>query len=186
MGYWKLVETTEEAQTLRDIATRDLPAENASEILYGILGCDDLFDRFSKARKQHPAWDVSSLVVNAVAEIYFTGSDPCAITTPEVVEILRDIVDNRKGDKRDYFYVLAKIGNTDQAMDAFAHWLDIRKQDRPDWKLSRDPNGYDFIAMNGSGSMFRLSAIDDYVVEIDPANADMYSTLFEASPAPVR
>lgn len=184
MGYWKLVGTVEEAETLRDIATRDVPAGNASEILYGVLGCDDLFDRLSKARKQHPAWDVSSLVVNSIAEIYFTGTDPRRIANDEVVEILRDVVDSRKGDhRRDYFHVLAQIGNADEAMDRFAHWLEIRRQDRPNWQISKDQNGYDFIALNGGGDMFRLSAIDDYVMEIDPANRDMYVHLFDSSPA---
>jgi hypothetical protein len=183
MGHWKLPTKVEEAETLRDIASRDLSAESASEVLYGILGSDDLFDRISKARKTHPRWDVSSLVVNAIAEIYFTGDDAHNIASADVVEILRVIVDNRVGDKRDIFYTLATIRNADAAMDRFAHWLEIRPQHRSNWEIAKDPNGFDYITRNTVGNMFRLSAIDDFVMEVADCNLGMYTPAFEAKAA---
>jgi hypothetical protein len=181
MGHWKLPKTVEEAETLRDIVYRVLPAENASETLYGVLGSDDLFDRISKARKAHPWWDVGSLVVNAVAEIYFTADDAQEIASAEVAAILRDIVDSRVGDKRDIFYTLQTIHNADQALDRFAHWLEIRPQDRSNWEVARDPNGFDWIARNSGGDMFRLSAIDDFVMEIGFFNAEIYLPVFKTA-----
>jgi len=183
MGHWKLPNTVGDAETLRDIIAHGLPAQNASEVLYGVLGSDDLFDRLSKARKMHPSWDVAPLVVNAIAEIYFTGSNPADFASADTVEILRGLVDGHAADHRDIFFRLAKIENADQAMDSFAHWLEIRRQDRAHWDVARDPNGYDFIARNGEWTMFRLSAIDDYAMEIDPANADIYSALFATTPS---
>lgn len=186
MGHWKLIDNSSEAEALRDLVSRGIPAEFASEQLYGLIGSDDLYDRLSKARKRHPSSDVSSLVVNAIAETYFTGSDPLRFTPPETVDILRDIVEARKADKRDYFFELAVIRNFSQAIDRFAHWLEIRPQDRSRWVFARDPNGYDFIARNERGEMFRLSAIDDYVLEIDPANNALYDPMFATTPAPGR
>jgi hypothetical protein len=181
MGVWKLPNTVSEAETLKDLVSHDLPAEAASEILYGLLGGDDLFDRLSKARKAHPRWDVSSLVVNAIAEIYFTGSDPHSYASAEVVSVLREIVENRVGDKRDIFYALATIKNADEAFDRFAHWLEIKPQHRSNWEISRDPNGFDFVARNNKAEMYRLSALDDFVMEIDESNVDLYITQFQTA-----
>jgi hypothetical protein len=184
MGHWKLPNTVSEAETLRDIVSRDLSAESASEVLYGILGSDDLFDRISKARKAHPRWDVGSLVVNVIAEIYFTGDDAHRIASADVVAILRDIVESRVGDKRDTFYDLAKIRNSDEALDRFSYWLEIRPQHRSNWEVVRDPNGFDFIARNKVGNMFRLSSLDDFVMEIADCNVEYYRPAFETSLAP--
>jgi hypothetical protein len=181
MGHWKLPNTVSEAETLRDIVARDLSGESASEVLYGLLGSDDLFDRISKARKAYPRWDVSSLVVNAIAEIYFTGDDAHNIAPAEVVTILRDIVDSRVGDKRDMFYVLEKFHNADEAMDRFAYWLEIRPQHRANWEVARDPNGFDWVVRNQVGNMFRLSAIDDFVMEIADCNAEIYLPVFKSA-----
>lgn len=181
MGHWKLPNTVSEAETLRDIVSRDLSAESASEVLYGLLGSDDLFDRISKARKAYPRWDVGSLVVNAIAEIYFTSDDAHRIASADVVTVLRDIVDSRLGDKRDMFFVLQKIGNADEAKDRFAYWLEIRPQHLSNWEVVRDPNGFDWIARNNVGNMFRLSAIDDFVMEIAECNAELYIPVFETA-----
>lgn len=186
MGHWKLIDNLSEAEALRDLVSRGIPAEFASEQLYGLIGSDDLYDRLSKARKKHPSSDVSSLVVNAVAEIYFTGSEPERFTSREAVDVLRDIVETRKADRRDYFFVLADIQNFSQAIDRFSHWLEIRPQDKWKWAFARDSNGYDFVARNERGEMFRLSAIDDYALEIDPANNWLYDPMFATSPAPSR
>ncbi len=184
MGHWKLPNTVSDAETLRDIVGRDLPAENASEVLYGIFGSDDLFDRISKARKAHPCWDVGSLVVNALAEIYFTADDATEIASAEVAAILREIVNSRVGDKRDIFYALQTIHNADQALDRFSHWLEIRPQDRSNWEVVRDPNGFDWVARDKGGEMFRLSAIDDFVMEIGFFNAEIYLPVFKSALAP--
>lgn len=181
MGHWKLPHTVSEAETLRDIVSRDLPAYSASEVLYGILGSDDLFDRISKARKAYPYGDVSSLVVNAVAEIYFTGDYAPEMASEEVVAVLRDIVSSRIGEERDVFHHIAKIRSADEAMDRFAHWLEIRPQDRSNWEVARDPNGYDWVIRNNGGDMFRLSAIDDFVMEIGGFNAELYIPVFETA-----
>lgn len=181
MGHWKLPNTVSDAETLRDIVARDLPAENASEALYGVLGSDDLFDRISHARRFHPEADVGCLVVNAIAEIYFTGDDAHNIASADAVKVLRDIVDARVGDKRDVFYHLEKIPDAEVALNRFAHYLEIRPQHRSNWEVARDPNGFDWVARNNVGNMFRLSALDDFVMEIADCNAEIYLPLFESA-----
>ncbi|NTF23590.1 hypothetical protein G6L37_35035 [Agrobacterium rubi] len=186
MGHWSLPNKASDANILRNVISGGISARDASDILYDILGSDTLFDRLDKAIRKHPDSDVSSLVVNAVAEIYFTGIATDELATTPAGEILRDIVDSRTAGKHDVFFLIAKIQNEVKALDRFAHWLEIDRADRSNWDISRDPNGYDFIARNEAGTLFRLSAIDDYVVEIDASNAEIYATLFDAAPAPAR
>lgn len=178
MGIWKLPKTKSEAEELRDVLSRGLRADEASDTLYGVLGSDDLFDRISAARKAHPSWDVRSLVVNAVTEIYFTGQPASEIASAETVDILRHIVDITYDNKRDVFFDLAKARSADEAISHAAWALEINKKDIDKWSVVRDHQNLDFIVLGPEGSLHRVNAFDGVVMDIDDSNRGIYEPLF--------
>lgn len=151
MGHWALPDTSSDARMLSNLVAQGIPAGTACEVLYDLIGSDLLFDRLDKIAKKSPATDVAPLVSNAIAEIYFTGTDPREFASEAAIEILRGIADVGSTDQQDAFFSITKIKNEVRALDRFAHWLEIDRADCPDWSVSRDPNGQDFIARNAKG-----------------------------------
>lgn len=183
MGIWKLPKTAGEAEQLKDILSQKLRADQAMDVLYGVLGSDDLFDRLSSAKKAHPGWDVRSLVVNAVAEIYFTGQASSEIASPITIDILRDIVDVRYEDNSDIFFAIAKASNSEDAMAHAAWALEIKSKDFDKWTMVRDHQNLDFIALGPAGDLYRVNASDGLVMDIDAEHADSYRELFHSAPS---
>lgn len=72
-GTWARPDTPESITKLRDVMSKPLPlgpdATNATEILYDIVGDDQLFDRLAAAAEKDPAADARPLVQDRLEEL---------------------------------------------------------------------------------------------------------------------
>ncbi|MFA6572461.1 MAG: hypothetical protein WCT77_14630 [Bacteroidota bacterium] len=63
MGTWALPQTKKQAETLKQLMTKPLPAKEAVEKLYNLLGDDCLFDEISNLREEEgDSYDLRSTV----------------------------------------------------------------------------------------------------------------------------
>lgn len=70
-GTWSVPATEKIALQLKHIMASPLPAKDATNKLYDILGDDDLFDRIDDAKNKDPSisGDVRGLIKNKLAQI---------------------------------------------------------------------------------------------------------------------
>lgn len=72
-GTWSLPETPEQEEKLREILSQELivgaDATNATELLYDLIGDDQLFDTLGEIAQDDPNTDVRQVVIDRLAEL---------------------------------------------------------------------------------------------------------------------
>ena len=179
MGTSKLPKDESEAGCLIDLCLAPIEAREADDLLASVfLEDSNLSKALLHARRSDGRADVRSLVVNSVASLYFTGMPPESIASAEAASLLRGRVGTWERSEDDIFFALARVRTKQNAEASFAEALDLSQDEVSTWLVARDPNGYDFVARDAGGRTFRLSAIYDYVVQVHPANVEMYDPVF--------
>ena len=62
-GTWSIPDTPEKVRELKDLMKQELPADEAQDKIYGILGDDELFDDIAEMEEKDPKADVRGISV---------------------------------------------------------------------------------------------------------------------------
>ena len=68
-GTWSIPDTPEKVKELKDLMAQELPAEEAQDKIYGLLGDDELFDSIDAMAKKDPTADVRGMIVRRLDDL---------------------------------------------------------------------------------------------------------------------
>lgn len=91
-GTWSSPNTVERAQQLAQLMRKPIRVAVASDVLYDLIGDDDLFDHFYEAEKDGPDTDVRSLVADKLQEWLKNLEGWRDRWDPQAVKILQQLV----------------------------------------------------------------------------------------------
>jgi hypothetical protein len=93
MGTWSTPSSKEQALELQKLMSKPLIAKNATDLLYDLMGNDELFDALDSIADNHPDSDVRVVVENKLIEWLNNLDDFREEWEPEAVEILHKLAD---------------------------------------------------------------------------------------------
>ncbi len=91
-GTWSSPNTVKRAQQLAQLMQKPIRVENASDVLYNLIGDDGLFDDFYEAEKDGPDTDVRFLVASKLQEWLKDLEGWRDPWDPQAVKILQQLV----------------------------------------------------------------------------------------------
>jgi len=68
-GTWSIPDTPEKVKELKDLMQQELPADEAQDKMYGILGDDELFDDIAEMAEKDPKADVRGMIVRRLDDL---------------------------------------------------------------------------------------------------------------------
>ena len=68
-GTWSIPDTPEKVRELKDLMKQELPADEAQDKIYGILGDDELFDDIAEMEEKDPKADVRGMIVRRLDDL---------------------------------------------------------------------------------------------------------------------
>jgi len=68
-GTWSIPDTPEKVKELKDLMAQELPAEEAQDKIYGLLGDDELFDDINSMIDKDPKADVRGMIVRRLDDL---------------------------------------------------------------------------------------------------------------------
>lgn len=68
-GTWSIPDTPEKVRELKDLMSQELPADEAQDKIYGILGDDELFDDIAEMEEKDPKADVRGMIVRRLDDL---------------------------------------------------------------------------------------------------------------------
>jgi hypothetical protein len=68
-GTWSIPDTPEKVRELKDLMSKELPADEAQDKIYGILGDDELFDAIAEMEEKDPKADVRGMIVRRLDDL---------------------------------------------------------------------------------------------------------------------
>ena len=68
-GTWSIPDTPEKVKELKDLMKQELPADEAQDKMYGILGDDELFDDIAEMADKDPKADVRGMIVRRLDDL---------------------------------------------------------------------------------------------------------------------
>ncbi|MBC8429304.1 MAG: hypothetical protein H8D95_01815, partial [Candidatus Endolissoclinum sp.] len=68
-GTWSIPDTPEKVKELKDLMSQELPADEAHDKIYGILGDDELFDNIDAMAEKDPKADVRGMIVRRLDDL---------------------------------------------------------------------------------------------------------------------
>lgn len=68
-GTWSIPDTPEKVRELKDLMSKELPADEAQDKIYGILGDDELFDDIAEMEEKDPKADVRGMIVRRLDDL---------------------------------------------------------------------------------------------------------------------
>ena len=68
-GTWSIPDTPEKVRELKDLMTQELPADEAQDKIYGLLGDDELFDAIAEMEEKDPKADVRGMIVRRLDDL---------------------------------------------------------------------------------------------------------------------
>ena len=68
-GTWSIPDTPEKVKELKDLMSQELPADEAQDKIYGILGDDELFDDIAEMADKDPKADVRGMIVRRLDDL---------------------------------------------------------------------------------------------------------------------
>ena len=68
-GTWSIPDTPEKVKELKDLMQQELPADEAQDKIYGILGDDELFDAIAEMEEKDPKADVRGMIVRRLDDL---------------------------------------------------------------------------------------------------------------------
>jgi len=68
-GTWSIPDTPEKVRELKDLMKQELPADEAQDKIYGILGDDELFDNIAEMESKDPKADVRGMIVRRLDDL---------------------------------------------------------------------------------------------------------------------
>jgi hypothetical protein len=68
-GTWSIPDTPEKVRELKDLMKQELPADEAQDKIYGILGDDELFDAIDAIEEKDPKADVRGMIVRRLDDL---------------------------------------------------------------------------------------------------------------------
>jgi len=68
-GTWSIPDTSEKVKELKDLMKQELPADEAQDKMYGILGDDELFDDIAEMAEKDPKADVRGMIVRRLDDL---------------------------------------------------------------------------------------------------------------------
>ena len=68
-GTWSIPDTPEKVRELKDLMKQELPADEAQDKIYGILGDDELFDDIAEMESKDPKADVRGMIVRRLDDL---------------------------------------------------------------------------------------------------------------------
>lgn len=68
-GTWSIPDTPEKVRELKDLMSQELPADEAQDKIYGILGDDELFDAIAEMEEKDPKADVRGMIVRRLDDL---------------------------------------------------------------------------------------------------------------------
>ena len=68
-GTWSIPDTPEKVRELKDLMKQELPADEAHDKIYGILGDDELFDDIAAMEEKDPKADVRGMIVRRLDDL---------------------------------------------------------------------------------------------------------------------
>ena len=68
-GTWSIPDTPEKVKELKDLMKQELPADEAQDKIYGILGDDELFDDIAEMEEKDPKADVRGMIVRRLDDL---------------------------------------------------------------------------------------------------------------------
>jgi len=68
-GTWSIPDTPEKVKELKDLMQQELPADEAQDKIYGILGDDELFDDIAEMADKDPKADVRGMIVRRLDDL---------------------------------------------------------------------------------------------------------------------
>lgn len=174
MGTWSLPKTVDRAEILRDAMSRPIPARTACDVLYHVLGDDNLFDNLEHGSDVDPTADARGIVVSTLNDMFFTGSDPASFASPAAVAVVREIVDGFEASSDDLYLKIASLNDEDAARALFGEVLDLDADALGAWTVGRDGYGLDFLASDPEGDRaYRIVAAGGFVTQFCAENMPM-------------
>ena len=93
MGTWNLPQTIKKAKELKKLLKKPLPASEASDNLYNLLGDDELFDNILEEQKVFgDDLDVRDMVKDSLEYFLNNQENACTPWDQEVVKICQKII----------------------------------------------------------------------------------------------
>ena len=68
-GTWSIPDTPEKVKELKDLMSQELPADEAQDKIYGLLGDDELFDAIAEMEEKDPKADVRGMIVRRLDDL---------------------------------------------------------------------------------------------------------------------
>ena len=68
-GTWSIPDTPEKVKELKDLMQQELPADEAQDKIYGLLGDDELFDAIAEMEEKDPKADVRGMIVRRLDDL---------------------------------------------------------------------------------------------------------------------
>ena len=68
-GTWSIPDTPEKVRELKDLMSKELPADEAQDKIYGLLGDDELFDDIAEMEEKDPKADVRGMIVRRLDDL---------------------------------------------------------------------------------------------------------------------
>ena len=68
-GTWSIPDTSEKVKELKDLMKQELPADEAQDKIYGLLGDDELFDAIAEMEEKDPKADVRGMIVRRLDDL---------------------------------------------------------------------------------------------------------------------
>lgn len=68
-GTWSIPDTPEKVKELKDLMSKELPADEAQDKIYGLLGDDELFDDIAEMEEKDPKADVRGMIVRRLDDL---------------------------------------------------------------------------------------------------------------------
>lgn len=176
MGTWSLPKTAAQADRLADLMAGPIPASQACDLLYPVIGDDNLFDNIISIVGVEPEADVRGAVVSTLQEIYFTGMEAVSFGALEAVERVGEIVRGYEAGEDEAYLRIALLADEGEALKAAAQTLEIPERELGDWTARRNSAGLDFVVVEGAtGRAYSIAAASGVMIEILPENLPFHT-----------
>jgi hypothetical protein len=180
MGIWALPKSEADVEKLKTFLHEPLAVSGATDRLYNVFGCDELFDNLDAAARLDPNSDGRGVLVARIAQVYFTHQPAEEICGVAAASKLSAIVESFSAAEDDVYKRIQKVKTEEAARDLVMWACDAKKSDAPLYTAVPDFTGLDFVVSGPNDKLYRVETVGEVVVEVVPRNHDYYRTLFEA------